>query len=200
MSTDCLDRVCDTITDIPAVTDAGDHTIRWSFCSVVYPTDPPGSPYLPDILNDQQGGVLIESVQPNLRWDFANCTYTGINTDDDCCTVIKVYFSYQDQFTYQRWNSDAGGCYSITETFTLPMQTWTCYYVRRVAAGQYFAEGAYSLLRCEYPDAESTIGPTNTSGPCTVAGGVVCSAQHGVSTLPPTTWKPPANINLVRLS
>ena len=199
MSSDCLTRVCDGIVDTKADTDSGSHVIRWSFCTEVSPLVPFPDPALPDIQNTQTGGAFIEWVRPNLGWDFANCTYLG-SGGEDCCTVIKVYFQYQDTFSYLRWDSDANGCFSYTETMTTPVQTWTCYYVRRVAPGQFFAEGAYYLLRCEYPDAYDTVGGTAPFYRCSIAGGVVCSAQHGASTSPPTTWKPPANINLVRLS
>lgn len=198
MDSGCFATVCDSIVDSSAPTNAGDHTIRWSFCSSVFPLESPPNPYLPDILNDQEGAVAIESVSPNVSWNFSTCTYGG-DGSSDCCTVIKVYFTYSDTFPYQRIDSGVDGCFSTTE-YAGTFQTWTCYYVRRVATGQYFAEGAYYLLRCEYPSAKSTIGPSDTSGPCIIAGGVVCSSQHGVSTSPPTTWKPPANINLVRLS
>ena len=198
MASDCFGRVCDSIVDSAAPTNAGDHTIRWTFCASVFPLESPGNPYLPDVLNDQEGAVTIESVLPNVTWNFSTCTYGG-DGGSDCCTVIKVYFTYGDTFPYPRIDSGVDGCFSTT-AYAGTFQTWTCYYVRRVAPGQYFAEGAYSLLRCEYPAARNTIGPTATSGPCIVNGGTVCSSQHGVSAFPPTTWKPPTNINLVRLS
>jgi hypothetical protein len=196
----CTSDLCDSIVDTAAVEDAGDHTIRWSFCNAVFPTDAPGSIYLPDILNDQEGSVVIESVLPNLEWDFVNCIVGDDGSNDDCVTVIKVLFTYSDTWTYPQWDDIGDGCFSTTRTITMPTQTWTCYYVRRIAAGEYYAEGAYYLLRCDYPAAYDTIGPTSATSPCTLADGVVCSSQYGVSVAPPTTWKPPATINLVRLS
>jgi len=197
----CPDELCDSIVDTPGAFDAGDHTIRWTFCSNVNPTDAPGSPYLPDILNDQEGSVTIEWVRPNLAWDFTNCTYLGPSSGgDDCATIIKVIFTYSDTFTFPQWDDLGSGCFSTTRTITMPTQTWTCYYARRVAAGQYFAEGAYYLLRCEYPAPYDTVGGSAPFYKCSIADGVVCSSQHNVSISPPTTWKPPVNISLVRLS
>jgi hypothetical protein len=197
----CPNELCESIVDSAGAFDAGDHTIRWSFCSVVNPTDSPGSPYLPDILNDQEGSVTIEWVRPNLAWDFTNCTYLGPGSGgDDCATIIKVVFTYSDTFTYPQWDDLGDGCFSTTRTITMPTQVWACYYARRVAPGEYFAEGAYYLLRCEYPAPYDTVGGSAPFYKCSLSDGVVCSSQHGVSTSPPTTWKPPANINLVRLS
>lgn len=197
----CPDDLCDSIVDGAGAFDAGDHTIRWSFCNVVNPTDSPGSPYLPDILNDQEGSVTIEWVRPDSAWDFTNCIYLGPGSGgDDCATIIKVVFTYSDTFTYPQWDDAGGGCFSTTRTITMPTQVWTCYYARRVAPGQYFAEGAYYLLRCEYPAPYETVGGSAPFYKCRLLDGVVCSSQHGVSTSPPTTWKPPANITLVRLS
>lgn len=198
MDPGCFDLVCDSIIDEAAPTNPGFHRIRWSFCSTVLPSENPGNPSLPDILNDQSGAVFIEFVLPNVGWDFGTCTYGG-GGGNDCCTVIKVYFTYNDTFPFVRINSDADGCYSVTEHVTTS-QTWTCYYVRRVLPGQYFAQGQYYLLRCEYPAPASTTGPTSTSGRCSLSSGVICSSQHFVSISPPTTWKPPATISVVRLS
>lgn len=199
MDVGCEDQVCESIIDDAAAYGAGDHTIRWSFCSSVFPFDPPGSPYLPDILNDQQGDVYIDAVLPNLRWNFGTCTYEG-PSETDCATIIVVRFTYSDTFQFPVWNSDIDGCYSYLATATMPTQTWTCYYVRQVATGQYFAEGAYSLLRCDYPAPYDTYEGGISGGLCSFPDGTVCSTQYGVSTLPPTTWKPPVSINLVRLS
>jgi len=196
----CPNELCDSIVDSAGAFDAGDHTIRWSFCANVFPTEQPNNPYLPDILNDQEGSVTIEAVLPNRAWDFTLCVPFGGGGGDDCATIIKVVFTYSDTFTFPQWNDLGDGCFSTTRTITMPTQVWTCYYARRVAAGEFFAEGAYYLLRCEYPQAYNTIGPTDSSSPCIVASGTVCSTQHGVSTSPPTTWKPPANITLARLS
>jgi hypothetical protein len=195
----CPDELCESIVDSAGAFDAGDHTIRWSFCATVFPTEQPGNPYLPDILNDQEGSVTIEAVLPNLAWDFTLCVPLG-SGGDDCATIIKVVFTYSDTFTFPQWNDLGDGCFSTTRTITMPTQVWTCWYARRLAPGEFFAEGAYYLLRCEYPQAYNTIGPTESSSPCIVASGTVCSTQHGVSTSPPTTWKPPANITLARLS
>lgn len=194
-------EVCDSIVDSPGASDAGDHTIRWSFCDVVSPTDSPGSPYLPDILNDQEGSVTILAVLPNRQWDFTNCVpFGGGIPGEDCATIIKVSFTYSDTFTYPQWDDLGDGCFSTTRTITMPTQVWSCWYARRVAAGQFFAEGTYYLLRCEYPAAYDTVGGNPPFYKCRIGSGVVCSSQHGVSISPPTIWKPPANINLVRLS
>lgn len=185
---------CDAIVNEPAPTAAGDHTIRWSFCGNVFPACDFGG--CPDIFNDQGGNAYIDSVMTGLKWNFGTCLYEGA-TSTDCATVIVVRFWYDDTFSYPMFYELDGECRSDLVTASIYKQEWVCYYVRQVGAGQYFSEGDYSLLRCEYPSPQTTV-KTDGSWTLCIGNGTVCSSSYGVSVAPPTTWQPPRTIKLTR--
>lgn len=189
--------LCEAMIDEDAPTDSGTATIEWTFCGGVIANDQdcPNLPECPDVTNVQSPAVRINFVSPNVAWDSANCTWnTATGSTTDCRTVIEVEYEYFDTFDYPYF-TDSGFCDSYLVTFTV-RRTWICYYARRVAPGEYYAEGQYALVRCTYPGGVSTVGTTSA---CPLAGGTVCSVDGLTPVAPPTTWKPPQYINLQRL-
>jgi hypothetical protein len=155
----------------------------------------------PDIFNDQEGHLFIDAVMTGLRWNFSTCLYEGA-TSTDCATVIVVRFWYDDTFSFPHWDTigpDPEDCVSYTDTRSIYTQEWVCYYVRQVATGQYFAEGTYSLLRCDYPAPQPTVKSTGGWTNC-LSGGTACSSGYGIPVTVPTTWRPPPTITLTRVS
>lgn len=188
-------EMCDAMVDEVAPEDAGTATIEWSFCSSVITTDCPSGAYCPDLVNTQSAAVAIMGVYPGLQWNAGTCWWNIVAGNEDCRTVIEVDYLYTDSFDHSYFQ-DIDGCDESTVTYSFS-QGWRCYYSRRVAAGQYFAEGPHALVRCEYSSAASTWGPT---GGCGIPGGTVCSADGLTPITPPTLWKPPSYVNLVRYS
>ena len=188
--------LCDALIDDPAPTDSGTATIEWTFCGTVIANDCPGNSGCPDVTNIQSPAVAINFVTTGVQWDAVNCTWTtATESTSDCRTVIEVEYTYSDSFDYPYY-TDNGFCDSYSVTFTVT-RTWICYYARRVAPGQYYAEGQYALVRCTYPGAVSTYGAGSST--CALAGGTVCSVDGLTPISPPTTWNPPQYITLARL-
>lgn len=188
--------LCDAMVDEAAPADNGFAIVEWSFCGLVLPQENPLSPFYPDITNIQSPAVSIEAINPHMAFNAGLCTWNAaLEGEEDCRSLIEVIFWYSDTFTYPYY-TDSGFCDSYDATFTVT-RSWTCYYSRRVAAGQFFAEGNYALVKCIYPSGIPTNGTGSTT--CALAGGTVCSADGLTPIAPPTLWKPPAFLNLVRL-
>lgn len=187
--------MCDAMIDEPAVADQGTAIVEWSFCAQVLPQENPLSPFYPDITNIQSPGVMIEQITPNMEFDPVNCQWQQADANTiDCRTVIQVVFTYSDTFEYPYF-TDSGFCDQYSDTFSVT-RSWTCHYSRRVAVGQFFAEGQYALVKCVYPGGIPTDGATTS---CTLGGGTICSVNGLTPITPPTLWQPPQYINLVRL-
>jgi hypothetical protein len=200
----CVTYDCDGIKDDPGPYDAGDHTVIWTGCRDIYTdeqTAPLGS--LPDILNDQEGAVRINAILACRRWDFPQCQIGGTSPSGYTTnvTVIQVDYTFSDTFTFPVYELNASNECEFQNTGIVTLtQQWRCWYIKKPTAGNFYAQGAYFLARCEYPAAFST-KPANDSDPwCAINGGTVCASAYGTYPVPPTTWKPPATINLVRLS
>jgi len=187
--------LCEAMIDEDAPGDQGSAIVEWSFCAQVLPQENPVHPNYPDITNVQSPAVSIEQITPLAEFDPVTCQWiqAGPSTTD-CRTVIEIIFWYSDAFDYPHF-TDNGFCDQYPVTYTTA-RTWTCYYSRRVAIGQFFAEGQYALVKCVYPSGIPTDGSPST---CTLAGGTLCSTDGLTPITPPTLWKPPAYINLVRL-
>lgn len=188
--------LCDAMIDEDAPEDNGIATIEWSFCSLVQPQENPLDPTYPDITNIQSPTVEIGFVSPNMAFNATLCTWNGAASGEtDCRTLIEVTFTYADSFDYPYF-TDSGFCDQYDDTYTVS-RSWICYYSRRVAPGQFYAEGNYALVKVIYPGGIQTNGTGSST--CTLAGGTICSVDGLTPVTPPTTWKPPAYINLARL-
>lgn len=192
--------LCDSIKDEAAPPDAGDNTIRWQacVCNSFEPDDT--DPCV--VFYDREGAVQITWIAAQVYWNPATCFWSATappGTAGDCRSYIEVVYSYYDSFSYPSWEDVGGVCTNIGSTYSVNRQ-WTCYYSRRVAAGEFMAVGPYRLVRCDYPTAVNTIGPTGPASPgCGLAGGTVCSA-NGLDSIGkiPTLWQPPNTITVVR--
>lgn len=208
----CDDVVCEAIKDEPAPYYAAELSATWTWCPG---TDRPlcdgvfisaeGADCSPDVLFDYEGPVSGFTVQPNAHWNFSS---TSCNSDipeenTDCCTLITVSFSYFDEFTFPRVvdsPTNPGECFVYPNGGYISVGgQWDCVYGRRVVPGQLYAEGAYVLLRCNYPAAVETYKTVDPSIRCGIAGGTVCATDWDTAALVPTLWKPPANIYLNRV-
>ncbi len=140
-----------------------------------------------------------------IDWEACDCNSFEPDVADACVTdweqVENVYITWLAAQVY--WNPAAGPpdpCSRTLQTYTVT-RTWVCQYSRRVQAGEFMAVGTYRLVRCVYPSAINTIGPTGGWNPgCGIAGGTVCSAD-GLTSVGniPTLWQPPNSINVERL-
>lgn len=195
--------ICEGIKDQDAPYGGGDLTYVWEPCIAGnhYPNPGvvPGS-----IEYDQEGGVALGFVAAQLYWNPAACFW--VNTAppgiaDDCRSYIEVVYTYTDSFSYDFYD-DAGPpdpCQKTPQTYSVT-RSWICHYSRRVQANQFMAVGVYKLVRCEYPAAINTIGPTGGATPgCGLNGGIECSAD-GLTSLGkiPTLWQPPSTIVVTR--
>lgn len=196
---DCHDETfyCANIMDDAAPVASGSHEAVWSFCAS--PINPASSdPYatLPDITDNQQGDVWIEQIETCQASAHSICD--GIPSDECAWTIVRVRFDYSDTFDGPLYYEGAGDCDEHADTITVN-RSWLCYYGRRVAAGQYFAEGALHLIRCDYPSGIETVQGVGQS-PCSLAGGEACATNANTSPSVPTLWNPPAYITLQRLA
>jgi hypothetical protein len=195
--------ICDAMIDQDGPYSAGDHGIVWEAC--------PCNSFEPDPADacvleyDQESAVVITWLAAQVYWNPATCFWAVTappGTAGDCRSYIEVQYTYTDSFQFPYFD-DAGPpdpCSKTMQTFTVS-RTWICYYSRRVAAGQFMAVGTYRLVRCEYPAAINTIGPTGGwNAGCGIAGGTVCSAD-GLTSVGkiPTLWQPPNSITVERL-
>ena len=189
--------------DDPGPYDAGDHTVIWTGCRDIDTDEINGAPgSAPDILNDQEGAVRINTIRACRRWDFPQCQVGGTSPSNYTTnvTVIQVDYTYQDTFTPPRYmEGPSGECEFVQFASVTLTQTWRCWYIKKPTAGNFYAQGSYFLARCEYPAAFSTKPANDTDPWCTINGGTVCASAYGTYPVPPTIWKPPATITLVRL-
>jgi hypothetical protein len=189
--------MCDAMIDEDAPADNGGAVAEWTFCSAVKPQEAPGNPFLPDVVNVSSPAVRIEGIYPQQAWNPATCFWIAAGpSTTDCRTLIEVTYTYSDTFQYPAF-TDSGFCDQYEATYNTGFIGWRCYYNRRVAPGQFFAEGRYALVRCEYPGAIQTLQAVGTT--CNVPGGTICSTDGLTPITPPTLWKPPQYVNLVRL-
>jgi len=187
----CSD-LCSSLLDVEAPTSTGSANVEWSFCADY--VNPFGGGYdMPDIDNTQSDAVQITGIRTNVGWDGTNCTTFG---NYPCMSFIYVTYHYADSFTAPYY-IDAPGCENVGQTINIS-RTWDCVYGRRVGAGQYFAEGQYMLLRCDYPPGVPTHGSDGSR--CDLNGGTVCVPYGLTPAVVPTTWQPPYYVNLVRIS
>jgi len=209
MGTFCESEICESIIDEAAPTASGSHLMQWDWCPG---TDRPDCDFVrsvgecgANIEDTQDGAVNIDGIYPNAHWNFTTCTRDYPAENDDCVTLIEVTYTYNDSFLVTRWDTLGDAC--ISDEFTFSPTTastggysfveWRCVYGRRVGTGQYFAEGLYQLLRCEYPAAYRTyVQPADDV--CIINGGVACATAWGSSPNIPTTWQPPSNVTLTR--
>lgn len=198
----CVIYDCEGIKDDPGPYDAGDHTVIWTGCRDILTdevNDPPAN--LPDILNDQEGAVRINSILACRRWDFPQCQIGGTSPSNFTTnvTVIQVDYTFTDTFTFPVYELNASNECEFQNTGTANLtQQWRCWYIKKPTAGNYYAQGAYYLARCEYPAAFNTKAGVGQPF-CAINGGTVCASAYGTYPVPPTIWKPPATINLLRL-
>lgn len=194
---DCFtnEEWCEKMMDDDAPTNSGSHHVTWSYCTSSL--NPQGGPwdFLPDIQDAQDGGVVIEEISTCL----ADPMYTlcdAPSPDGFAYSVIRVRFDYEDTFNVPMYYDGALDCTKYDE-FVIVRRSWRCYYARRVSTGQFYAQGFYNLIRCDYPASVDTLG---TSGTCSEAGGTVCSPDGWNPAAPPTIWQPPPRIVLQRLA
>lgn len=212
----CRDEICESIMDEAAPTMSGSHLIKWDFCPgvgdyflcdyVYAPAD--FSVCNPNIEDVQDGAVRILAVVPNAHWNFTTCAPDNPEVNDECCTLIYVKYQYSDSFLMTRWDTVDGECvdsqvtmYPRSSSFGFSHEVeWNCIYGRRVGAGEFFAEGSYNLLKCEYPAAYRTypIDYSETGYECSLPGGIACASSWKTSPNIPTTWQPPSSIDLIR--
>jgi hypothetical protein len=210
MDTFCESEICDSIVDEAAPTASGFHRLTWNWCPGTDRSDcdfvVSGGECGANIEDDQDGAVNIDVIIPNAHWNFTTCARDFPETNNECVTLVEVTYTYSDSFVIPRWDTVDGACVSNDITFYPESDPppgfshvveWKCIYGRRVAPGQFFAEGSYQLLRCEYPAAYRTYLPT-TNGICFIDGGVVCASSWGDLPNVPTTWKPPNSIEVIR--
>jgi hypothetical protein len=192
------DCVCANLIDEDGPSIGGDFYWRGSPC---------GSGCEADEL-DYEGAVAPYDPQwlfPQVFWNAVPCQWgtSPPGLPNDCRSLVVLEFTYSDTYAnYRNIDCEDGEC-TQSGTHSLSVsQTWTCWYSRRVQAGQYMATGIYRLVRCDYPAAITTIGPGtgNTLTACNDAGGTVCSAD-GLSAVGkvPTLWQPPGSIKVNRL-
>lgn len=192
--------MCDAMLDDAAPEYGGTATVRWSFCGPVLPFENPLDPRYPDIMNVQSPYVQIAAIYPEQEWNPATCFWIGAGpSTTDCRTVIQVEFNYNDTFSYPYFY-DSGFCDEQSASFSTGLRQWRCYYSRRVAPGQFYAEGTYYLVRCEQATAVNTLGPTAGPSSCSAPAPILCSPDGLTPVTPSTTWKPPSSIVLVRYS
>lgn len=206
----CELEICDSIVDEAAPTASGSHLMQWDWCPG---TDRPlcdfvisGGTCGANIADVQDGAVTIDVIIPNAHWNFTTCERDFPETNNECATLVVVTYRYSDSFDIPRWDTVDGNCVSVDIPFypssaPPPYSSheveWKCTYGRRVATGEFFAEGSYQLLRCEYPPAYRTYLPTD-SDLCFINGGVVCASAWDNLPTVPTTWQPPESIDLIR--
>ena len=210
MGTICESEICESIIDESAPTASGSHLMKWDWCPG---TDRPDCDFVTsggiecgaNVEDNQDGAVNIDGIYPDAHWNFTTCARDYPAENNECVTLISVTYTYSDSFLVPRWDTIEDACVSDDFTFYpttasiggYPNVAWVCIYGRRVAPGQFFAEGSYQLLRCEYPAAYRTYLPTGNDV-CVIEGGVACASSWGNSPNIPTTWKPPSSINLTR--
>lgn len=188
--------LCEAMIDEDAPADNGTAVVEWTFCGAVLPQEDPLSPFYPDVTNIQSPTVVIEGIFPNQEWNGTTCFWNAADeSTTDCRTLIEVNYQYSDSFDYPYF-TDSGFCDQYDVTYSTGVKNWRCYYSRRVAVGQFYAEGDYALVRCEYPPGITTNGSPSD---CVLNGGVLCSVDGLTPITPPTLWKPPAYITLARL-
>ena len=201
--------VCDTSTMCQDIADEagpytdGKHRIEWEACDC--------NSFEPDVADacvtdwEQVENVYITWLAAQVYWNPATCFWAATappGTAGDCRSYVEVEYTYTDTFDYPYYD-DAGPpdpCSRTLQTYTVT-RTWVCQYSRRVQAGEFMAVGTYRLVRCVYPSAINTIGPTGGwNAGCGIAGGTVCSAD-GLTSVGniPTLWQPPNSINVERL-
>lgn len=192
------DCVCANLIDEDGPSIGGDFYWRGSVCGEgceVEELDYEGAISLPD----------PEWLFPQIFFNPAACLWGPAppGLPDDCRSLVVLEFNYSDTYAnYRNIDCEDGEC-TQNGTHSLSVaQTWTCYYSRRIQAGEFMATGTYRLVRCDYPAAISTLGPGtgNTLTACNIAGGTVCSAD-GLATVGkiPTLWQPPSSIFVRRL-
>jgi hypothetical protein len=196
--------MCQSMKDEAAPVVGGDVRLRWQACDCdgdIGFLVASGNPCIVDY--EQEGAVFIEWIDAQVYWNTAACAWSATappGIADDCRSVVRVLYTYTDSFSFPMWDdAPPNGCTDVGSTYSVTRQ-WICYYSRRVQAGEFMAEGAYRLVRCEYPAAANTIGPTGGwNAGCGLNGGIVCSAD-GLSSIGkvPTIWQPPATITVVR--
>ena len=209
----CRDEICESIMDEAAPTMSGSHLIKWDWCPGVgdyslcdYVFAPADFGVCdPNIEDVQDGAVRILAVVPNAHWNFTSCAPDNPEVNDECCTLITVKYQYSDSFLMTRWDTEDGACvdfqvtmYPRSSAFNFSHEVeWVCTYGRRVGPGEFFAEGSYNLLKCEYPAAYRTY-QLNYPPECILPGGIACASSWKTSPNIPTTWQPPSSIDLIR--
>jgi len=210
MPEECGDLVCANIKDQAAPYYAAELFAQWSWCpgspdapvcSGVFISNSTGDPCGPNILFDYEGPISGFTVRPNAYWSFERCRRETPFPNDDCCTLITVDFSYSDYFQYPRViraSPTSDSCIVVPNAQWVTVSgAWRCTYGRRVRPGELYAEGAYILLKCEYPGAVSTYTSVSPFE-CSLPGGIACAPSWYLGAQVPTIWKPPATIFLER--
>ena len=207
----CQDEICASIMDEAAPTMSGSHLMKWDWCPGAERPDcdfvlSTGIDCGANIASVQDGAVRISSVTPNAHWNFTTCAADNPEVNDECCTLIAVTYTYSDSFLMTRWDTVDGEC--VDSEVTMYPQSgpsgvfshvveWVCTYGKRVGPGEFFAEGSYNLLKCEYPAAYRTY-QLNYPPECILPGGIACASSWKTSPNIPTTWQPPSSIDLIR--
>lgn len=210
---DCEETdVCDALQDLDAPLSAGSSELTWrgpvgggtnpiqNCCGTFVPD---GIPLPCIIAHSSDPWCQIEWVRSCIKWN--GCTnpiwQEASPTDNDTRTLIKVNYFYVDTFAYPAFTADPG-CPQITGSWTLRYY-WECIYARRNRVNERFAEGTYALVWCHH---WSQGGKTYDFAPglsailCPELDETHCSADGLTPVVPSSTWKPPENIVLMRLS
>jgi len=203
---DCGDLICANIKNQVAPYYAAELFAQWNWCpnptcDGVFIGGYGPNDCAPNILFDYEGPISGFQVRPNAYWSFERCRKEEPVPNTDCCTLINVVFTYSDYFQYPRVvrvEPTSDSCIVVpNEQWVTVYGQWRCTYGRRVRPGELYAEGAYILLKCEYPAAVSTYHNVSPHE-CSLPGGIACAPSWYLGAEVPTIWKPPATIFLER--